>query len=370
MKKIVLSLLLILCLVSIASAQVLIGAKSAGMGGTGVANADGLTSIYYNPAGLMKGKSFGLDISLAPAYTDYQKVYDAVSKSTDIASFLVDNYANALAMNGDVSAQVGFNFNKIGISAIILPLGSYAADTLAGNNTIFVSKAANSVLAQASYSTRYDYVLTLGRTFNPAFLPASLDAGINIKSVNAVYGTFTPAAAATSAPYTSAIGNGTAFDLGLRTTLDVPALGSAAVGVAMRDISGKINYSRKQKTYYLDDTTGTITESAESILADASVTLNSVTVVGIAGKIAAINLGVAADVEMANAGSTTHLGVELPFLANLIIARAGTISGPSINKMTYGAKLNLPILTVDAAGVIDSNDNNKKAWTIDFGLGF
>ncbi|MFH1361638.1 MAG: hypothetical protein ABIH69_03185 [bacterium] len=363
MRRILFSFFLISLMTCLANAQVFLGAKESGMGGCGVANSTGLTSIYYNPAGLMAGGSFGLKISLAPSYTDYQKVSDAFSNSSDIATFLTDNFASELAMEGDLAAQIGFNFNKIGISAIALPLGNYAGDTLVSNKSIFIEKAAFAPQARAAYSTRYDYILTLGRSFS------NVDVGINIKSINAVYGTFSPAALATTAPFNTGTGNGTAYDIGLRSSVNVPLLGSAAVGIAMRDVAGKINYSRKQQTYYINNLTGAITTSANSDLADVSVDLDSTTLVGIAGKIDSINLGVAADLEMAKAGSTTHLGLEYPMFSNLIIARAGIATGPSISKTTYGAKLNLPILSLDATRIIDNNNSALTSWTVDIGLG-
>lgn len=339
------------------------------MGGAGVASSTGLTAVYYNPAGLLSGSSTGLRLSLAPSYSDYQKVADAFSRATDISTFLTDNFSSELAAKGNLNALFGLKYNKIGLSVMALPLGNYAADTLASDQTIFIEKGAFALQAKAAYSIRYDYVLTLGRTFSLPILPANVDAGVNLKSINALYGTFAPAALATSAPYTTGTGNGTAFDLGLRTNLEVPILGSAAVGVTMRDLAGQINYTRKQKTYYLNNLTGTVTTSADSDLVDKAVTLDSVTVIGITGQLGTINLGLAADLELDKAGTITHLGLEYPLLSGLILARAGVISGPTTSKTTYGAKFNLPIFSLGAAGIIDNNDKSATAWTFDIGLG-
>jgi len=137
----------------------------------------------------------------------------------------------------------------------------------------------------------------------------------------------------------------------------------------MRDLAGQINYTRKQKTYYLNNLTGTVTTSADSDLVDKAVTLDSVTVIGITGQLGTINLGLAADLELDKAGTITHLGLEYPLLSGLILARAGVISGPTTSKTTYGAKFNLPIFSLGAAGIIDNNDKSATAWTFDIGLG-
>ena len=367
MKRMILSLLLIFLVVSTASAQVLIGSKATGMGGAGVANVTDLTAAYYNPAGLMKSGNVELLISASPSYTDYQQVLDAFQEATDPASFFITNYSNALAFDGDVTGQVGFSLAKIGVSYIALPLGSAAGDTLPQNNSIYIEKPADSLQATASYATRYDLVLTLGRTFAPAFLPASLDVGVNLKSISALYGIIDADLLAPSSPYTKGTGTGTAIDLGVRTNLDLPLFGSAAVGASVRDLMGKIKYSRTQQTYYFTGT-DTITKSAEADLADKEVTLHTPITFGFASNIAAIGLGLAADIEMAKNETITHVGLEYPILARLIILRGGYMTGALTKKTTFGAKVNLPLLTIDAAMVMDSNNTNRKAWTANVGL--
>lgn len=370
MKKALVSVFLILAMVSASSAQVFIGAKIGGMGGAGVAHATDLSAVYYNPAGLMKAGNFEFKLSLNPSYTDYQQVLDAFNSSTDPSTFLQDNYAKNLSFQGNLAGMVGLNINKIGISMVALPLEGYAADTLGGENTIFISKPANALQASAAYAVRYDTVLTLGHTFSLPALPiASLDAGINLKSISATYGTLNASAGATSSPYIKGSGSGTAFDVGARTSLDVPVVGSLAVGLVLRDIAGQINYSRDQEIYYFN-LDNTITKSAESKLADASVTLNPTTVIGASATIPTINLAVAADLEMKKNETVTHLGLEYPLMANVLIGRAGLASSPSISKTTLGIKLNLPFLTLDTATIMDGKNSSVVGWVIDIGAGF
>jgi hypothetical protein len=369
MKKVLLSALLVSLLVSVSSAQVFIGSRQAGMGGTGVASATDLTAVYYNPAGLMKAGRGELRLSLSPSYTDYQSVLDAFSNATDPSSFLEDNYANNLSFQGDVSGLVGFQVNKIGLSIILQPLGAYAGDTLTSNNTISINKPAAALQAGATYSVRQDTVVTLGHTFAlPGLAIASLDTGVNLKSISAVYGTINAAPLATTATYYKGTGSGTAFDLGARTSVDIPVVGSMAVGLTFRDVGGQINYKRKQQTYHFNPD-NTITTEAETDRADATVTLDSATVIGASGNISAINLGVAADLEFTKNDTITHLGVEYPLLP-MLVGRAGIATGNSVSKTTLGVKLNIPFLTIDASTIMDGKNSSVQGWVIDFGAGF
>jgi hypothetical protein len=368
MKKVLFSVLLVSLLVSVSSAQVFIGSRQAGMGGTGVASATDLTAVYYNPAGLMKAGRGEFRLSVYPSYTDYQSVMDAFSKATDPSSFFEDNYANNLSFQGDISGMAGLQINKIGVSAIILPLGNYAGDTLSATNTINISKPANALQASATYSVRQDTILTLGYTFSLPGLPiASLDTGVNLKSINAVYGTMNAITDPTS-NYLKGTGNGTAFDLGARTSLDVPMVGSMAIGLMLRDVGGQIKYKRKQQTYYFN-LDNTITTEAEVDRTDATVTLDSSTAIGASGTISPINLGVAADIEMTKNDTITHLGIEYPLLP-MLVGRAGLATGNSVSKTTLGIKLNIPFITIDAATIMDGKNSSVMGWVVDIGAAF
>jgi hypothetical protein len=366
MKKIILGAYLILALVSVSSAQSLIGARAGGMGGAGVANATDLTAVYYNPAGLMKAGMVEFKATFSPSYTDYQNLMDAFADTTDPTDLLQDNFSRDLSFRGDLAGMIGASFNKIGISMVGLPLAGNTADPLSGSNVVFVDKAAGALQGAASYAMRYDTILTLGYTFS---LPlASLDAGINIKSINATYGTISAAVTDLTAPYTKGSGSGMAFDLGLRTSLDIPILASAAAGIAIKDIAGQINYNRSQQIYAFNNATQTITVGPETDLDDESVTLDPITVIGAAATIPMINLAVAADLEFTRDETITHLGVEYPFMP-FLTGRAGIAASPSISKTTLGVKLGIPVFNLDAAAVIDGNDSSVAGWIIDLGFG-
>ncbi|MFA6549726.1 MAG: hypothetical protein WCT39_07380, partial [Candidatus Margulisiibacteriota bacterium] len=192
--------------------------------------------------------------------------------------------------------------------------------------------------------------------------------GINLKAINATYGTLNATATDTSTTHYMGNGTGTAFDIGLKTGVDVPFLASAAVGVTMRDLAGQINYKRKSDTYYFNPTQ-TVTKGATSDLADKSVPLDSSTAFGIAGEISAIKLGVAADIEMSKTDTITHIGLEYPLFMNILTLRAGLASGNSVSKTTLGAKINLPILVIEAASIMDAKNSSFTGWVADIALG-
>ncbi|MGB9613186.1 MAG: hypothetical protein ACPL4K_03305, partial [Candidatus Margulisiibacteriota bacterium] len=71
MRKAILISTFLSLMVSFSWAQLLIGAKAAGMGGAGVANVTDLAAAYYNPAALMESgvKAAEAKITLGAAYS-------------------------------------------------------------------------------------------------------------------------------------------------------------------------------------------------------------------------------------------------------------------------------------------------------------
>ena len=81
-------------------------------------------------------------------------------------------------------------------------------------------------------------------------------------------------------------------------------------------------------------------------------------------------MAVAADLEMKKNETVTHLGLEYPLMANVLIGRAGLASSPSISKTTLGVKLNLPFFTLDATSIMDGKNSSVVGWVVDIGAGF
>ncbi len=360
MKKVLVVSLMVSLLASVSSAQLLIGSKAGGMGGTGVASVTDLAAVYYNPASLMRSGGGGVKIALGAAYSDPTDLSEALSKASDAATFIIDNYSSSLSFNGSLDGVLGLNINKVGIS--VLPLASAS-----------VAKDANTLVGSFNVSGQYAGVLTLGHTYSVPFLPAALDIGINAKTITAYMGgittTGTPTNASGSRTYST--GTGMGFDVGALTSFDVPMVTSFKAGIVARNISQSITYSNKSQNSYLDFSTGTgvLTTDAEVSLPDSTTTVDPSYAIGASAVIPGINLLIAADIEMLSSASNTHIGIEYPLLASAVILRGGLASGNNLSKTTIGAKVNIPFFTLDAVSVTDANNSGQTSYILDIGIG-
>jgi len=376
MKKILILISLALVLASVAGAEVFIGSRQAGMGGTGVANAVGLTAVAYNPAGLMDGPSKEFLLSLGAANQGLDKIISSAGTASP-AQFMLDQYDNAIDANGSISGILGFNLNRIGISVVIPDLRSTlskTASSLAGSYDLLGTGAA---------------MLTLGRTFSTPTLPiASLDVGVNIKALYAAMGNITISGDPTvgspvSALQTYWLGSGTGLDIGGKARVNVPSVSDFSIGIAVRNIAQTIKYAPKSRTdtYTVDPTSGDITLTTGTETEEAQTQANSplYTVIGCAGTLPGIGLKFAADVESKSTGSgalavaaetITHLGIEYPLLANALILRGGLASGQSTSMTTWGTKINIPFLTIEMANIMDAKNSKNNSYVVDIGIAF
>lgn len=375
MRKAVVALFLSLFFVSASMAQVFIGSRHAGMGGTGVASAVGLNAIAYNPAGLMDGAQGEFLLSLGAANQGMDKIINSLT-ATSPSQFLLDNYSNSLDANGSLSGILGFNVNKVGIS-VLLP-----------SVTSVLSKGADSLAGSYNSLGTGAVVLTLGHSFSIPGVPiGSLDVGANIKSIYSALGNISVAGDPTagspvSATQTYWVGSGAGYDAGAKTTVEIPMVADFSVGVALRNISQTIKYKPKTRleTYTFNPTGNpTLSSSPEAEGAETEATYPAYTVIGCAGTIPGIGLKFAADIETVSGGTgalaiasdtVTHLGVEYPVYVNTLILRAGTASGQNTSVTTLGAKINIPFLTLEIANVIDAKNTKNTSYVIDAGVAF
>lgn len=366
MKKLLIPVLLAFLLISASSAQVFIGAREAGMGGTGVASAVGLSSVAYNPAGLMGGPNSEFLLSLGAATQGLDQLMKV--SSGDPTQALQDNFDSTLSVNGSLSGLLGLSFSKVGISLLVPNLYAMIEKPTAGTYDG----------SSASALGYYALVLTLGRSFSTPALPmGSLDVGINLKMLTAAYGDFTPAA--TTATSNFANGSGMGLDLGARTSFNIPAVSSFSVGLALRNLSQSVSYDPNQRNYSINPLTGELTLTGETALGSRTDTMPTSTVIGCAGNIPAIGLSFAADIDSISGGSgyfqqdsvtVTHLGIEYPILMNALVLRAGLASSENINMTTIGAKINTPFLTLEIANIIDNKNSANTSLVFDAGLAF
>jgi hypothetical protein len=372
-QKALLSVLLLLLLVSASSAQVFIGSKQAGMGGAGVASSVGLNAVAYNPAGLMKGPSAELLLSVGVASQGMDKLLTSMGGAGNPSSFLADNVNNTLDVNGNLFGIAGFSFNKIAVSLIVPRISANLA------------KQAGTIAGTANIGARYDLALTGGKTLTlPAFPLASLDLGASLKSINYSYGMLSATGAL---PFTAnqywGQGSGMGFDLGARTTLDIPAFSSFSLGIAIRDLMAKVNVGSpkmRQDTYNLNNTITTGTEQADTTQVPAGdYNLPTSMVLGCAATVPVIDLRLAADIESISGGTgplgvpsdtITHLGLEYPLLFKALLLRGGIASSQYISLTTLGAKINAPFLMLELAAIFDNKNTKNNSFVVDAGFGF
>ncbi|OGC04754.1 hypothetical protein A2276_02125 [candidate division WOR-1 bacterium RIFOXYA12_FULL_43_27] len=356
MKKLVCILAILVFCSTVSSAQLLIGSKAGGMGGAGVSSVDDLSAAYYNPAALMKSKvkAAEVKISLGAQYTDPTELSQAISKISSPADFIADNYSKTLNFNGNLDGIIGFNIRKVGIS--LIPIANATT-----------SKLADSLVGSVEGASQHDAVLTLGNSFSIPFLPEELSVGVNAKYITAYSGDITTTGTTLDASGTTTYGAGTGFGF------DVGALTSFKginVGIVARNLAQSITYKNKSQTSYLScsGTTATVTNGAETTLPDSTINFNPSYAIGASATLPIIGLQVAGDYEMTSNGSATHLGAELPL--HLLTLRAGLASGVGLSKITLGAKVSLPILTLGAVVIADANDKAANSYIVDINMGW
>ena len=362
MKKAISVFLFLLFYVSLCQAQQLIGGRAAGMGGAGVAATDDLSAAYYNPAALMRSGVIVTEVKvdLGASYSDLNSLSNALSKATDPATFLLDNYSNNLNFSGSLNGLVGINVRKIGLSVIPFLITT-------------VNKPANSLGGTMIANGHYDAVLTLGTTFSVPYLPAALDVGANLKSLNGVTGGMTITAPVGQTTVTgnqdTGTGSGTGFDLGVLTSFDVPMVSKVAVGAVMRNIATSYTLKMTEQSVTINQLTGKVTPGTTTTLPDQTVNIDSSTAVGAYATIPGVGLGVAADIEMTKTDTNAHLGLEYPLMLGIIVLRAGVASGPNLSLTTVGAELNLRVFKLGLVTVMDAKNTGLTNTVADITIG-
>ena len=375
MKKIALVFLFLCFCVTMALGQVFIGARQAGMGGTGVASALGLNAVAYNPAGLMKGPSGEFLLSLGAAHQGMDQIIQSFSSAGNPAKFMVDNYDNKLDASGNVYGILGFNINRIGISLLVPSV--YAN----------LSKPAGSLSGSFSGLASTALVLTLGRSFSIPGI-TSLDVGANLKAINSGYGNVSitePTATdpLTTAQQTVAQASGMGLDIGARVNIDIPVIPDFSAGIALRDLSQTIKYKPKTRidtyTYIGPNTEPAYAPGTEQEGAETEATYPTTTAIGCAGTIPGIGLKCALDISSVSGGTDilatddetiTQIGLEYPLLLNILLLRAGMASSQNISMTTWGFKLNIPVLTLEFANLIDGKNSSNTSYVVDVGVAF
>jgi len=359
MKKIALCFIVLLSLVSVSFGQSLIGARSAGMGGAGVAASRDLSAAYYNPAALMRTGMASFIASTGVAYSGIDKILAAASSSNDPAKFAMDNFSSDINVNANINGIIGGSINKIGLS--VLP-------TISAN----LQKPAASLATAGTAAFNYTGALTFGNTFGFGVLPA-IDIGANLKYIGGMSGDINvatdPITGISSGTQNTYNLSGFGLDLGALATFDVPMVSSISVGLVVRDLVETINTTINPSTLYAPAGSTTLTET-KGTEQTTSRTADPSYILGAAGNIPVIGAIVAADIESGNGFSNTHFGIEYPLLLNLVTLRAGIASGTNLSLTTVGAKLGIPFFTLNMAYVMDSKISNNNQYVLDIAGGF
>jgi hypothetical protein len=332
--------------------------------------------VAYNPAGILAGPKGQFLLSLGAAQQGFDQIANSFSKVNDPAQFMIDNFGTNLDANGSISGILGFNFGKVGVS-LLLP-----------SVTARLSKPPASLVGQVTAMASSALVVTLGRSFALPVLPAGVDVGLNVKALNGGFGQLTISGNPTpgsdvTATQIVAQGSGTGFDIGARAYIEIPMVTDFSVGIAMRDLSESISYKPKTRTdtysVIVAGGTPTVTKGVEIEGAQATDNMPTTTAIGASGTIPGVGLKVALDLDSISGGSgifaaasetVTSIGLEYPLMMGLVLLRAGTSSSPSISRTTIGAKINIPILTLEIASVMDSKNSKNNAAVIDIGAAF
>lgn len=353
MKNIILVLILVLCLSSGSFAQMLLGARASGMGGVGVSTAYDMSSAYYNPACLMKAGNYGVQASIASAAKGIDQLFSSTSIAADPAKFIADNYGKALDINGTAKGFVGINANKVGITVI----PSLALNIAKEKNTLGTTSTANGT---------YNGVLTLGTTY--ALMPGlpDLNLGLNLKYIGkSDGGASVDITGNGNETYSSS--NGYGIDVGALMTFSVPAVTDIAVGLMARDVTGSITTANKGRTLAPDLSGQGFITGPEQDLGTTTTNADPTYVVGASGKIPVVGILLAADLETGKNTSNTHMGIEYPVAGNFAVLRAGVASGQNLSLTTFGAKLEIPVFTLNLAMVNDNKNSLNTQYVIDFG---
>ncbi len=370
MKKIVSSILAVVMLSSASLALPSgylpygVGARFSAMGGAGCALSEDLVGAYYNPAGMAKGQKMSVKLGGGAASNGMDKLISTLSSASDPSKFILDNYANALDINGNMNLFLGLNIGKLGIS--IIPLTS-----------LNLNKSAGTVNGSATAMMMGEGVVTISRGLSAPYL-GSINAGANIKYIVAGAGTATVLGASSTTIGTARSGFG--FDLGAQAKVDAIPTVPLSVGVVLKDIGATLRGNTNTISKTVDPLTGNVISESETSAPAADYPIPTTFVIGAATKIPVVGLTVALDLDNVSADNTmgtpaysvTHIGLEYPVAMGLVNLRLGKISGgpagSSVDMTTYGAGVLGNMINV--AMITDNANTKNNQIMFDVGLGF
>ena len=363
MKKILSAFLALAMMSSFALANPYgVGARFAAMGGAGSALVDDTYSTYYNPAGMANSQAMSLKIGAGAAAEGMDKLIATLSSAGDPSKFILDNYANAIDIDGNLNAFIGINAGKIGLG--IMPATSLS-----------MNKAASTANGDAIASMLGQGVVSYGQGISAPFL-GSLNAGGSFKYIVNAGGT--AAVGGTTSVTDGYTYSGIGFDLGIQSKVDIPTA-PVSVGVVMKNIGATLRGTTTRITKTINPATGSVESESETSGTGPDYTMPTTFVIGAAAKIPVVGLTVAIDIDSIGADnlssipaySLTHIGLEYPVAMGLVNLRLGKVSGGpggSVDMTTYGAGVLGNMINI--AMVTDNVTPKNNQMMFDIGFGF
>lgn len=342
-----------------------VGAKYAGMGGAGAALVDDVTSAYFNPAGITRAQSMSMKLGAGAATDGLDKLVSTLGNMTDPSKFLLDNYANAINVNGTINAFLGIDIMKTGIS--VTPA-----------SMLYITKLPLTVAGSAGGGFNADAAVTMGWGVGVPYL-GNIAVGANAKYVmSGVAGALVAGATSTTMTYNY---TGMGFDLGAQAKMNAIPTVPLSVGIVLKDIGETLSGKLATTTKTINPLTGQVLSEVTTNADLPGYTSPTTLTIGAAGKIPVVGLTVAIDLDNVSGGSiagspvqpysVTHIGLEYPVAMGLVNLRLGKISGGqggSIDMTTYGAGILGNMINI--AMVSDGKNSKNNQTTFDVGFGF
>lgn len=356
--KVVLVVSLVVILVSAGSVGAVkldsanLTARSLGMGGAFTGLADDLSSLYYNPAGMVDSGLLGIQLDLGTMVS----VSDELDELQDIPDKINDDsVSDAFSVIPDDvrfmgQGQLAANFKSFGV---------------AYTNKAFAKSSNQGSLASAELINLQEGVLSLGNELiGLPFGLGKLVYGMNCRLIKLEKESY-KVSSATSVTKIESDDDSFAIDLGLLMNMTE----NLRVGLQIQnlikpdfDLSGDKEISHYNGSTWITDSESDYSEGMK---------LDRVGRIGASLRVPVIDLTLAADIDNLGFLSDTkddevyHFGIEKDIIFNGLSLRAGTFSQEDgDNYLTCGLGLNLKALHLDIAAASDDRFDKSVAAVV------
>ncbi|AZO93985.1 conjugal transfer protein TraF [Halocella sp. SP3-1] len=355
--KVVLVVSLVVILVSAGSVGAVkldsanLTARSLGMGGAFTGLADDLSSLYYNPAGMVDSGLLGIQLDLGTMVS----VSDELDELQDIPDKINDDsISDALSVIPDDvnfmgQGQLAANFKSFGV---------------AYTNKAFAESSNQGSSASADLFNLQEGVLSLGNELiGLPFGVGRLVYGMNYRLIKLEKESYA-VSSATEVTKIESDDDSFAIDLGLLMNMT----DNFRVGLQIQNlIKPDFDLSGDKEESHYDGSTWVIDSDSYS----EEMKLDRVGRIGASLRVPIIDLTLAADIDNLGFLSDTkddevyHFGIEKDIIFNGLSLRAGTFSQEDgDNYLTCGLGLNLKALHLDIAAASDDRFDKSVAAVV------